>query len=333
MAAHGEDKPWNEHDQQVFYRNVHTMKGSARGLGLDELVTVLHHMENLLNEGRLAEVPPIHAEAARIIHDLHIINDDILGRRSLQENVIELTLDDIEDAAQVFPGHDPLHGSFRKHIRLLAYSNVEKALKSEISMLPAIAARLGKETPQLRFEHDDYALSETLIDGLRRIFIHLIRNSLDHGLESTEGRRATGKNPKGLITVSLQELGADRIRIVYRDDGQGLQLDKIRVKAQSLGLDRTQDISSAEALANLIFLPSFSTKNEADEISGRGVGMDAVRAYMENLGGRVTLQVEAEKERAGYFPFSITMDVPRAFFTPLSSERLQPAFNPVQAAS
>lgn len=330
IAAHAGNEPWNERDRQVFYRNVHTIKGSARGLGLDELVSVLHRMESLISANRFADVVTVHEEAMQIIRDLHAINDELLGRRSLQLNVIELTADEIERRAQAFAGEGALPGEFRKQIRLLAYSNMEKALHAEMETLPTLAARLGKETPRIQIENDDYALSEQLVDGLRRVFIHLLRNSLDHGLETAEERRACGKDPQGLMTITIEEGAPGRMRIRYRDDGRGLDLQGIRAKARTLGLD--WELSNAE-VASLIFLPSFSTKSEADDISGRGIGMDAIKAYMEELGGTVSLQLEAEKARAGYFAFSIIMELPHAHFVPLASEKFQLTSTPLRAAS
>jgi hypothetical protein len=266
------------------------------------------------------------------MNDLRLINDEVLGRRHQHKNVMEVTTDDVERITQMFPGDGPLQQVFRKQLRLLAYPNLERALQAELESLPALAAKLGKEAPLVIFEHDDYALSEQLVDGVRQVFIHLFRNSLDHGLESASQRIARGKDPRGCIRISLHSHTAGRMRLVYRDDGSGLNLERIRLKAQKLGLDQGQDLSSPENLANLIFFPSFSTKGEVDEVSGRGVGMDAVKSYWEELGGSVSLKLETESGE-GNLAFSIFMDIPDVHLIPLGWEKFQMASAPWRTAS
>ena len=125
-----------------------------------------------------------------------------------------------------------------------------------------------------------------VLDRMTGAFEHLLRNSVTHGIETPEQRSATGKNPTGDIIVSLSHEG-NEVGIEFRDDGRGLDLDRIRAKGAAMGLiDPAQPHSDAE-LANLIFTAGFSTADSVTELAGRGVGMDVVRAEVNAMGGRI----------------------------------------------
>ena len=125
-----------------------------------------------------------------------------------------------------------------------------------------------------------------VLDRMTGAFEHLLRNCVTHGIESPEVRAALGKPPAGLITVSLSHEG-NEVGVEVRDDGAGLDLQRIRAKGVAMGLiDAAADPSAAE-LAALIFTPGFSTATQVTELAGRGVGMDVVRADVNAIGGRV----------------------------------------------
>jgi two-component system, chemotaxis family, sensor kinase CheA len=121
----------------------------------------------------------------------------------------------------------------------------------------------------------------------------LVRNSIDHGIESPEVRQAAGKSPSGKIYLSAKTV-EDTVQIDIRDDGQGIDAQVIKNKAVAKGVltaEAAESISDDDAL-NLIFEPGFSTKEEVSELSGRGVGMDVVRTVVNSIGGTIELQSE-----------------------------------------
>ncbi|HEY9239215.1 MAG TPA: response regulator, partial [Burkholderiaceae bacterium] len=125
-----------------------------------------------------------------------------------------------------------------------------------------------------------------VLDRMTGAFEHLLRNSVGHGIESPEARKAAGKDPSGTIIVALSQEG-NEVGVEFRDDGAGLNLPRIREKGRALGLlDPASDPTDAD-LANLIFAPGFSTAETVTELSGRGVGMDVVRAEVNAMGGRI----------------------------------------------
>jgi two-component system chemotaxis sensor kinase CheA len=125
--------------------------------------------------------------------------------------------------------------------------------------------------------------------------MHLIRNSIDHGIEDAEERAAAGKPEQGQVTLEAKNIGEDVI-ILVSDDGQGLDRDKILKKAKEKGLlFRPEGELTDKEIFNFIFLPGFSTKDSVSGISGRGVGMDVVRKSIEKLGGSVSVDSETGK--------------------------------------
>jgi two-component system chemotaxis sensor kinase CheA len=152
-----------------------------------------------------------------------------------------------------------------------------------------IARRLGKEV-DLVLEGEATEADKNVIEALADPLVHIVRNALDHGMEQAAERRAAGKAATGRIVMAARQ-EADRVLIEVSDDGRGIDPERIRQKAHAKGLvDEAQlaRMSDQEAV-NLVFLPGFSTADAVSDLSGRGVGMDAVRSAVENLNGSVRL--------------------------------------------
>ncbi|NPV39508.1 Signal transduction histidine kinase CheA [Brevinematales bacterium NS] len=142
---------------------------------------------------------------------------------------------------------------------------------------------------ELRIIGQENEIDKNLIDQIADPLVHLLRNAIDHGIESPEERRQKGKPERGLVELSAQYQG-NEIWISVRDDGRGLSREKILAKAQAKGLlhKSPEDMTDNEVW-KLIFLPGFSTKDEVTDISGRGVGMDVVIKNIEKLRGQVDI--------------------------------------------
>jgi chemosensory pili system protein ChpA (sensor histidine kinase/response regulator) len=125
-----------------------------------------------------------------------------------------------------------------------------------------------------------------VLDRMTGAFEHLLRNCVTHGIETPEARLATGKDATGNIIVSLSHEG-NEVGVEFRDDGRGLDLERIRAKGVTMGLLAPEQRPGDAELANLIFTPGFSTADSITELSGRGVGMDVVRSEVNAMGGRI----------------------------------------------
>ncbi len=159
-------------------------------------------------------------------------------------------------------------------------------------MVRDLARELNKEI-NLVIEGEETELDRTVIDEIGDPLVHLLRNSIDHGIESTEVRKARGKNPIGEVRLTAAHEG-NNVVIEVTDDGKGIDPDVIRRKAVEKGLITAQEAEKMDAneAVRLVFLPGFSTAEVLTDISGRGVGMDVVKTKIESLGGMVDVETK-----------------------------------------
>jgi two-component system, chemotaxis family, sensor kinase CheA len=157
-------------------------------------------------------------------------------------------------------------------------------------MVRDLAHRLGKQI-ELKLTGEQTELDKTVLEKIGDPLVHLVRNSIDHGIESPQVRTAAGKPAAGTVHLDACHRGGN-IAIEVSDDGGGLDKERILSKARDRGLLRGNDALSDEQIYELIFLPGFSTVDKATDLSGRGVGMDVVRRNVKELGGTIELQSE-----------------------------------------
>jgi len=150
-----------------------------------------------------------------------------------------------------------------------------------------IADMTGKNV-RLVTEGENTEVDKTVIDKLAEPLTHMIRNAVDHGLETPEKRLAAGKSPEGVLRLTARHRSG-RIVIEIADDGAGINRDRVRQKAIESGLISPDSSLSDEEIDNLIFHPGFSTAEKLSDISGRGVGMDVVKRSIQSLGGRISI--------------------------------------------
>ncbi|XQF92244.1 chemotaxis protein CheA [Pseudoalteromonas espejiana] len=155
-----------------------------------------------------------------------------------------------------------------------------------------LARSLNKDI-NLQLVGEETDLDKNLVEALADPLVHLVRNSVDHGIEMPADREAAGKPRTGNVTLSASQEG-DHILLTIKDDGAGMDAEKLKKIAISKGVldhDQASRLSDTEAY-NLIFAPGFSTKEEISDISGRGVGMDVVKTKITQLNGSVNIQSE-----------------------------------------
>jgi two-component system chemotaxis sensor kinase CheA len=150
-----------------------------------------------------------------------------------------------------------------------------------------LGQRLGKQI-ELRLNGDTTELDKTVLEKIGDPLVHLVRNSIDHGIESPEARMAAGKSASGTIELNAYHKGGSVV-VEVSDDGGGLKRDKILAKARERGLVAADEDLSEDRVFNLIFAPGFSTADVISDVSGRGVGMDVVKRNINELGGHVQI--------------------------------------------
>lgn len=205
-------------------------------------------------------------------------------------------------------------------------------LKTLFSKFPGtvrnLARHFGKKV-ELVIQGEETELDRTIVDELEEPLIHLIRNSIDHGIERTEERIASGKPPEGRIFLRAYYEG-DNVVIEVEDDGRGIDVEKIKRKALQKGIISYDqlDTMSEKDFINLIFIPGFSSKDEATELSGRGVGMDVVKGKIVELKGTLDVQTSLGEGTKITMKLPLTVGIMNTlkvscngsyFFIPLSS--------------
>lgn len=193
-------------------------------------------------------------------------------------------------------------------------------------MVRDLAAASGKEI-HLAISGEETELDRTLLEALTDPLTHLLRNSIDHGIESPEGRAAAGKSAAGTVRLNAYQ-AEGRIYIEVADDGKGIDLERVRRKAIDLDWIREEDRPAPDALYEMLFRPGFSTAEKVSDVSGRGVGMDVVKRNVEGLGGVVATVSEPGKGTRFTIRVPLTLAImeglnlrvgPEHFIVPLTS--------------
>ncbi len=172
-----------------------------------------------------------------------------------------------------------------------------------------LSSKLEKKV-DLQLSGSETELDRTVVDALGDPLVHLVRNSLDHGLESAEEREAAGKPATGTLEISARHAGGS-VLITVRDDGRGVNPAHVARKAAERGLipaDAVDSIDLPRAI-ELLFTPGFSTSDVTSDVSGRGVGMDAVRATIRELGGEVIVNSELGKGTTAQIRLPLTLAI------------------------
>ncbi len=202
----------------------------------------------------------------------------------MQGKVDHDTMKDLDEAVSQL---DLLVGDLQSAVMKTRMQPIGRLFQKYPRLARDVARQLGKDV-ELVLSGEETEIDKTMIEDLNDPLVHLIRNAVDHGVDSPEERAAAGKPAKALVHLSAEQVG-DHIVIEISDDGRGIRPDVVRQKALDKGLI---DIETANSLderqsLNLIFLPGFSTKDQISDVSGRGVGMDVVKTNIQNLNGRV----------------------------------------------
>jgi two-component system, chemotaxis family, sensor kinase CheA len=170
-------------------------------------------------------------------------------------------------------------------------------------MVRDLTQRLGKQI-ELKLTGEQTELDKTVLEKIGDPLVHLVRNSIDHGIESPEARLAAGKPAEGTVHLDACHRGGN-IAVEVSDDGGGLDKDRILAKARSRGLVGPNDTLTDTEIYELIFVPGFSTAEKTTDLSGRGVGMDVVRRNVKELGGKI--EVRSEPGRGSRFTITLPL--------------------------
>ncbi|MEI8093596.1 MAG: ATP-binding protein [Spirochaetales bacterium] len=272
--------------------NLHTMKGNAGFFEFHKTATAAHQFEQHLADnaalGAHPQLKPYTLALKKAYYEELGSITSFLGERWLKE---------IDSVAVPLDSYLKLEAWFRqKHPEEKAMIGLLQRFRTVPfrdlflrfpDMSLSLARQLGKELHPVTVEGGDFPVLPDQFEALVSSLVHLVRNQVDHGIEAPEEREAAGKDRRGLLQIRISR-EADALFMVFSDDGQGIDLSKVEAKARSLGVLPDFKSVSPEALLDLLFLAGFSTAETVTEISGRGVGLSAVKDAITRLGGTIT---------------------------------------------
>jgi two-component system chemotaxis sensor kinase CheA len=236
----------------------------------------------------VARARTVRVDAERLDQLMHHMGELVVQRTQLAALVAQADVPGLPQAMQELERTSQSLSAMVMKVRMI---EVEAVFARLPRLVRDVAGKLGKEV-ELVVTGADTELDRTVVDALGDPLVHLVRNAIDHGLESAQERIAAGKPPVGRLVVSARQAGGGVV-ITVRDDGRGVDPAKVAARAGDRGLiDPGEEIGIEQAL-DLLFRPGFSTATAMSDISGRGVGLDAARATVRALGGDVVLQSEA----------------------------------------
>jgi two-component system chemotaxis sensor kinase CheA len=216
----------------------------------------------------------------------------VLSRNQLLQSITSSDHRGSEIAGQRI---DLITSELQEAIMLTRMQSIGNVFNKFPRVVRDLAQTLGKQI-DLTLEGKDVELDKTIIEAIGDPLTHLVRNSVDHGIETPSVRQQAGKNPTGQIFLKAYH-EAGQVNIEITDDGKGLDGDKLAAKAMQKGLisEEQAKLVSARERTNVIFLPGFSTAEKVTDVSGRGVGMDVVKTNLDQLGGIIDIDSEPGK--------------------------------------
>ena len=246
---------------------------------------------------RLDQVLNLSGEIGLTKNRLNSLRSDILNGRSDTDTLhaldqavsqLDLLVSDLQNAVMK-TRMQPIGRLFQKYPRIAR----------------DLARSLGKDV-ELQLIGEETEIDKTMIEDLSDPIIHLIRNAVDHGIEPTDDRLAAGKSPKSQVRLEARQEG-DHIVLIVADDGRGMNAERLRAKALEKGLITDEEANTMDERQsyNLIFLPGFSTKDVASDVSGRGVGMDVVKTNIQKLNG--SIEIKSQQGKGTTFVISLPL--------------------------
>jgi two-component system chemotaxis sensor kinase CheA len=232
-----------------------------------------------VDTARLDQVLNLSGEIGLIKNRIMCLKADILSGKSGQESLKALD----EAVGQL----DLMVGDLQNAVMKTRMQPIGRLFQKYPRLARDLARQLEKDV-ELVLSGEDTEIDKTMIEDLADPLVHLVRNAVDHGVETTEQRIAAGKPVKSVVRLTASQVG-DHIYIEISDDGRGMRPETIRAKAVEKGVIDAETASTLDErqCLNLVFLPGFSTKDEISSVSGRGVGMDVVKTNIHKLNGRI----------------------------------------------
>ncbi|MCD6259139.1 MAG: ABC transporter substrate-binding protein [Helicobacteraceae bacterium] len=303
---------------EYLYRMIHTFKGNFAQLFMQDMVAFIHNVEselsalvfkkNVTNEDitKLFNGFNFHEKFDQVLKTI----EDILGAEFVySHNFLKIELSSIETLQQKIAKAMHKHNTTTPEckdilvqMQTLSQQKLYDLLRPYTSFTFSLAQRLGKEIYEFDIQGDKNIGVPKKFKGFLKSLVHLFRNCVDHGIESPEERLLKEKDEKGLIACEFEQTD-DILYIKVVDDGAGIDTKALEAKLHQIGVDTTS--MSENELVHTIFMQNLSTKESVSDISGRGVGMSALKEEMDKLGG--SIEIQTRKDEGTSFVFSLPL--------------------------
>jgi len=276
------------------------------------------------NAGQTGNVQSIRVELNRVDRLVNTVGELVIAQAMLRQEIAILT-ETVLSQGQGLHANESLDSleALTRELQDCVMAIRMQPVKSVFSRMPRLVREVaGKLNKQVRLvmigEHTE--LDKTVIEELADPLTHMIRNSVDHGLESTERRIELGKNPEGEIKLTAAHIGSN-ILIHIEDDGAGINRERVYNKAIEKGIIAQGAKLSDDEISELIFAPGFSTAAAVTDVSGRGVGMDVVRRNIMKIGGRIHISSVENKGSRFTLVIPLTLAVLDGMLLAVGKER------------
>lgn len=317
----------------LLFRNMHTIKGSSRTYGFSYLCEISHDVETAYasvrsegarewdNSALLTQMEAVEA----VLNEYADVFYRVLGRKqSLDEQVAgkgvwldERSLQSIAKSlanVQLQMGMSDSKAFLpNKESGSVEAQPLKEVIGDQLASINSLAQQLGKPTPAVNISCSKVHFRDEVSEVLTNIFTHIFRNALDHGIESVDERLKSGKPSIGRIDIEVRTYH-EHVDIHVRDDGRGLHIERLRQIGISTGRWEEGEEKSLDDIAQIIFDSGVSTSQSVTDVSGRGVGMDAVKYYLQEHDGDIFVNVMGDTvSENGFADFEVIITLPQRF--------------------
>lgn len=322
--------PADDHDSEAvaaLFRAMHTIKGNARMFEFTHITNAAHAAEQTYDRLRKDSAAPwdraqLNAELDSVesaISRYAEVSEDTLGRKGRALDLLT--------TQGAFVGHEQLHelrslvvtldaGTddrfelLKRSVDRLGLINLARIISSAADSLSSLSKELDKPTPTVELEGCELAVNTRFAEALKSSLMHILRNSLDHGIEGRAERRSSHKPEQGMVRVRATRTG-EGMELRISDDGRGVALHKLYDRGVADGLFAGDERPTRAIVADMMFRPGLSTSEGVTQVSGRGVGMDAVRTFLREQGASIRVMLDDPSGlNMNFAPFGFIIDIP-----------------------
>jgi two-component system chemotaxis sensor kinase CheA len=271
----------------------------------------------------IAPASVVRVDLDRLDELMRIIGELVISRTRLEEQLKELkpvasapTWRSLQETSQ---GMARQLRDLRESVMRVRMVQIGEIFERMTFVVRDLARESGKKII-VQFRGGETEIDKFLVERMMDPFMHLVRNAVSHGLETVAERKAQGKRSEGLLSMSAMTAG-ERIVIKIADDGRGIDRNVVLARAKAIGLNHANAEIDDAALLDLICTPGFSTREEANRESGRGVGMDVVKKATEELGGRISLATKLGEGTTFTIELPLTLAIAEALIVSVNGQR------------